>query len=156
MFAGSEHIFPTQGHGLELACGAGRSSVWLASRGLTVLGVDRDPGSITHARRTAAAYGVADRCRFELHDLDLGLPADEPADVIICHLFRDPSLDHQILDRLKPGGLLAIATLSEVGFGPGRFRAKPGELSQCFSQLHPILSGEGSGRAWLAGYKPHS
>ena len=52
-------------------------------------------------------------------------------------------------ERLRPGGLLAICVLSEVGATPGRFRAAPGELRTAFSTLDEIAAGEADGQAWL-------
>ena len=72
-----------------------------------------------------------------------------PADVVLCHKFRDPRLDQAIIGRLAPGGLLAIAVLSEVGAAPGPFRAVAGELSAAFADLDEIAAGEGDGCAWL-------
>ena len=72
-------LFPTSGHALELACGRGTTSVWLAVRGLDVLGVDVSPVALSQARDLAARFRVSGRCRFETADLDLGLPAGPPA-----------------------------------------------------------------------------
>ncbi|VEG47501.1 methyltransferase [Mycolicibacterium chitae] len=142
-------MFPTTGHALELACGAGAASVWLARRGMTVHGVDISGVAVDQARDLAARTGVGDNCRFDVVDLDDGLPAGPPADVILCNRFRDPRLDRAILDRLAPGGLFAITALSEVGAAPGRFRAEPGELTAAFAPLKVIAAGEGDGEAWL-------
>lgn len=141
--------FPTAGRVLDLACGPGAASVWLAERGLTVLGVDVSPVAVAQARRLAAETGVGERCRFEVADLDDGLPAGPPVDVIVCHRFRDPRLYPAMLTRLAPGGLLAIAVLSEVGAQPGAFRAGAGELVEAFARLDTVVGGEGGGEAWL-------
>ena len=69
--------------------------------------------------------------------------------LVLCHRFRDPRLDAQIIDRLAPGGLLAICVLSEVGATPGRFRAAPGELRTAFAALDVLAAGQGDGQAWL-------
>ena len=148
-FAPYEELFPTRGRALELACGRGRASVWLAMRGLTVLGIDISPVGIRSARDLAARSGVSDRCHFDVRDLDEGLPEGPPVDVVLCHLFRDARLDGAIIQRLAPGGLLAVAALSEVDHGPGPFRAKPGELLESFSDLEPLVAEERCGRAWL-------
>jgi hypothetical protein len=84
-----------------------------------------------------------------LVDLDDGLPAGPPIDVILCHKFRDRRLDQAIIDRLAPGGVLAISALSEVGAAPGPFRATPGELPAAFAELDIVAAGEGQGQAWL-------
>jgi hypothetical protein len=60
-------------------------------------------------------------------------------------------LGQAIVDRLKPGGLLATAVLSEVGAEPGRFRARPGELREAFGSMEILVEGEGKGMAWLIG-----
>ncbi len=121
----------------------------LALRGLRVLGLAFSPVAIGQARALARRAGVGERCRFDVADLDRGLPVGPPADVIVCCKFRDRRLDRAIVERLAPGGLLAIAVLSEVGAGPGPFRAAPGELTAAFADLEPIAAGEADGQAWL-------
>lgn len=155
-FVSGAHLFPTTGLALELACGRGRAAVWLARRGLTVTAVDVSPVAIDLAERLAAAEGVADRCRFGVFDLDRGLPEGSPVDLVMCHLFRDPRLDRGVIDRLRPGGILAIACLSEVGVGPGPFRVRAGELLEAFSDLETLGHGEGDGLAWLVARHPAS
>ncbi|OBI18539.1 MULTISPECIES: bifunctional 2-polyprenyl-6-hydroxyphenol methylase/3-demethylubiquinol 3-O-methyltransferase UbiG [unclassified Mycobacterium] len=142
-------VVPTAGRALDLACGPGLAAVWLAKRGLRVEGFDVSPVAVVQARELAERAGVSDRCRFEVVDLDDGLPPGPPADVILCHRFRDRRLDRAIIERLAPGGLLAIAVLSEVGAAPGPFRAAAGELPAAFGDLDLLASGEGDGQAWL-------
>lgn len=142
-------VFPTAGHALDLACGQGLGSVWLARRGLDVVGLDISEVAISQARDLARRSGVGERCRFDVADLDDGLPAGPPVDVILCHKFRDRRLDQAIIKRLAPGGLLAIVALSEVDAVPGRVRAAPGELPAAFAELDLVAAGEGQGYAWL-------
>ena len=142
-------VFPTAGRALDLACGQGLGSVWLAMRGMDVWGFDISPVAISQARDLARRTGVGDRCRFDVVDLDEGLPAGSLVDVILCHKFRDRRLDPAIIERLGPGGLLAIAVLSEVDASPGPFRAAPGELPAAFAELELVAAGEGEGHAWL-------
>ncbi len=142
-------LFPASGSALDVACGTGRAAVWLAQRGLQVWGLDVSPVAITQAKQAAAFHRVAERCRFDVADLDEGLPAGPPVDVVLCHRFRDPKLYPALAARLRPGGLLAICVLSEVGAAPGRFRAVPGELRTQFTGLQAIAEHEGDGEAWL-------
>ncbi|WP_458316599.1 class I SAM-dependent methyltransferase [Mycolicibacterium brisbanense] len=151
VFAPFESAFPDTGTALDLACGRGGGSVWLARRGLQVWGIDVSAVAIAQARAAAVGAGVAARCRFDVVDLDDGLPAGPPVDVIFCHRFRDARLDRALVDRLAPGGLLAISVLSEVGSSPGPYRARPGELTAAFADLEVIAAGEGDGEAWLLG-----
>lgn len=141
--------FPTSGRALELACGGGSVAVWLAQRGLDVLAVDVSPVAVADAARLAESAGVTDRCRFAVADLDDGLPAGPPVDVLLCQRFRDPRLDAAIRARVVPGGLLAVTALSEVGAAPGRFRAAAGELTGAYRGFDVITDGERDGLAWL-------
>lgn len=126
--------------------------MWLAGRGMTVTGLDVSPVAIDLATGHAAAMGVADRCIFQVMDLDHGIPPGPAVDLVVCHLFRDERLDAPIVDRLAPGGLLAIAVLSEVGAGPGRHRVPAGDLRRAFGhRVEVVTEGEGEGRAWLLG-----
>lgn len=150
-FAHVANKFPSRGHALELACGRGRGAVWLAGRGLSYCGVDVSAVAVDLARHLISEYDFSDRCRFEVADLDDGIPDGPAADVILCYWFHHPRLDEQILDRLAPGGLLAITVQSEVGVGPGEFRAPPGELREAFGQLEVLDEGEADGTAWLLG-----
>jgi SAM-dependent methyltransferase len=151
VFAPFQDFFPTRGIALEIACGQGRLAVWLAQRGMDVLGVDVCPVAIDRARRLAVASGVADRCRFDVVDLDDGLPGGPRVDLVVCHMFRDRRLDRPMIDRLAPGGILAVATLSGVGSAPASFRARRGELGEAFEQLEMIGHGEADGIAWFLG-----
>jgi SAM-dependent methyltransferase len=142
-------FFPMSGQAIDLACGRGRASVWLAARGLEVRAWDVSPVAVDLARDLARRAGLAHRCRFDVFDLDRGVPAGPEVDLVLCHLFWDPRLRDDIVGRMAPGGLLAIAVLSEVGVGPGRFRARPGELLGAFAGLEVLAEGEQAGRAWL-------
>lgn len=153
-FAEHAHRFPTTGRALEPACGTGAGSLWLAQRGLDVMGVDVSTVAVDVATDAARQLGLAHRCRFVVADLDDGLPDTPPVDLIMCHRFRDPALYEPMLDRLRAGGMLAVAVLSEVGSAPGRFRAKPGELRQAFGgRLDVLVDSERSGAAVLIGIK---
>lgn len=161
VFAPFVDTVPTYGHAVELACGRGGASVWLARRGLDVLAVDVSGEAIAAAESVAAATlaagsGAAGSCRFVVADLDSGLPDGPAAHFILCHRFRDARLDAAILGRLAPGGLLAISVLSEVGAAPGPFRAPAGELSRAFASLEIIGSGEADGEAWLFARNPRT
>jgi 2-polyprenyl-3-methyl-5-hydroxy-6-metoxy-1,4-benzoquinol methylase len=149
VFEAFADVFPTSGQALDIACGRGTAAVWLARRGMTVSGLDVSAVAIAQATDLALASGVAPRCRFVVADLDAGLPPGPPADVVLCHMFRDSRLDDDIIARLAPGGLLGISALSDVGAAPGPFRVEAGELRQAFATLDVIAAGEGDGEAWL-------
>jgi SAM-dependent methyltransferase len=154
VFSGHADLFPVTGSALDVACGTGRAAVWLGRRGLEVSGLDVSAVAVNRARQSAVRHGVAERCRFDVADLDGGLPPGPPVDVVLCHRFRDPGLYPALAGRLGPGGLLAICVLSEVGADPGRFRAAAGELEAAFTGLETLAAGEGDGQAWLVARAP--
>lgn len=49
---------------MDLACGKGRHSIYLADKGLDVTGLDLSPKNINHARRLSH-----DQLRFDVHDM---------------------------------------------------------------------------------------
>jgi 2-polyprenyl-3-methyl-5-hydroxy-6-metoxy-1,4-benzoquinol methylase len=63
------------GKALDLGCGEGQDSVWLAQLGWTVIGVDMSPGAINEARRLAAATGAA--VVFDVADLSDWQPVSQ-------------------------------------------------------------------------------
>ena len=80
----------------------GTPSIWPAGKGSVRvartprhgrLGVRRLSGGHRQGRDLARRSGVGDRCRFVVVDLDNGLPAGSPVDVILCHKFGDRRLD---------------------------------------------------------------
>ena len=149
VFAPSADLFPASGQALEIACGRGLAAVWLARRGMDVVGLDISPVAVSQADELARVAEVATRCRFVVADLDDGLPEGPLANVVLCHKFRDSRLDSGLMSRLAPNGILAVSALSEVGASPGPFRVKPGELRRAFGALEVIAEGEDAGLAWL-------
>ena len=156
---GFEHLLPTTGQAIDVACGAGGGSVWLADRGLAVLGVDASPVAIEHATALAASAGLSAQCRFEVVDLDNGLPDGAPVDLVVCHRFNSPAIDAAMLTRLVPGGVLAVTVLSEVGAEAGRFRVAAGALLDRFAHADVLAHREADGEATVivrsAGPEPH-
>ncbi|MGB3481044.1 MAG: methyltransferase domain-containing protein [Mycobacterium sp.] len=139
--------FPTTGHAVDVACGRGLTAIWLARRGMSVTGYDVSPVAIAAATELAAQCGVSQLCRFQVVDLDDGLPPGRELDVIVCHKFRDHRLDRPMLVRLAAGGLLAISALR----GAGAFRVADGELEEAFADLAVTASGTADDTAWLLG-----
>ncbi|MEZ0340828.1 cyclopropane-fatty-acyl-phospholipid synthase family protein [Mycobacterium sp. pV006] len=147
-------VFPRTGTGLDVACGRGGAAIWLAQRGLTVHGYDVSAVAVSQARELAQLAGCAERCHFEVVDLEAGLPPGPPAGVIVCSRFRDARLDDVLIARLAPDGLLAVSALSEVGANPGRYRAARGELTRAFARLEVLAAAEADGLAWVLARKP--
>jgi hypothetical protein len=115
--------------------------------------VDVSTVAIAIARDLADRRGLSARCRFDVIDLDDGLPEGPAVDIVLCHLFRDARLDGPIVERLAPGGLLAVAVLSSTGCRAGPYRSSLNELLSSFRPLRVLVSGDADGKAWLLGRK---
>jgi 2-polyprenyl-3-methyl-5-hydroxy-6-metoxy-1,4-benzoquinol methylase len=95
---------------LDIACGEGRNSVFLAQYGFEVTGLDiSDVGLGKAARRAADAGVVVD---FQQVDLD-GYRFTEQFDLIINFNFLLRGLIPEEAGALSPGGLLIIDTIME-------------------------------------------
>lgn len=101
---------------IELGCGTGRNTSWLAEHAATVLAVDISEGMLRQAR----AYVKSPRVRFLQHDICSTLPvADASTEAVIATLV----LEH--VERLNP-------ILTEAA----RVMRQGGDLFLC--ELHPM------------------
>ncbi|HEX4816102.1 MAG TPA: FAD-dependent oxidoreductase, partial [Nonomuraea sp.] len=64
----------TPGRALDLGCGEGADSIWLAGRGWRVTATDISRTALARAARRAEAAGVADRVEWQRHDLGTSFP----------------------------------------------------------------------------------
>jgi SAM-dependent methyltransferase len=127
-------LLPTSGRCVDVACGSGATSLWLARRGLHVTALDLSDVALGLLTAAASASGLSARIETRTVDLDHGLPDDlSELDLIVCQRFRDPTLYGAMVDRLRHDGLAIVTVLSSVGVDdPGAFHADPGELTGAF------------------------
>lgn len=110
------------GRALDLGCGLGRASLFIAGLGWEVDAVDFVPAAVAEARVRAEAAGVADRIRFhqgDIANLDfLDGPFDLALDVGSMHSLDEVELGTYhagLLRLLAPGAVyLLFAHLQEV------------------------------------------
>ena len=150
---------PTTGRALDIACGLGRNSSWLARRGLHVTAVDGSIVACDQLGTRAASLGLPIDviCRdLQRQELPTG-----PYDVVIDTLYLQRSLCPRIEEILTPNGLLLFATYLERGVearAPTRFGLKPNELASIFPRLERLAYEEhdDAERPWagLAAHKP--
>jgi SAM-dependent methyltransferase len=101
---------PVAGRALDLACGGGRNTVFLAQRGLHAVGIERSRVALEQGRELARQKKVTvDWVQADLQNFAL-----PPAtfDVIVCSYYRDPAMYVLIRESLRPGGVLFYETFS--------------------------------------------
>ena len=98
------------GKALDLACGAGRNTIYLAKQGYEVDALDISEAALhvlsTEARREEVALLINAR----LTDLDGYIPPKEMYDLVIMMNFLDRGLIVRAQEGLKPGGLFIVET----------------------------------------------
>ncbi|QXE90727.1 class I SAM-dependent methyltransferase [Geomonas subterranea] len=119
---------------LDLACGEGRNSIYLAQHGFIATGVDISPRGLERARRRAAEVGVA--VEFIEADLDCWRPQGE-YHLILNFNFLMRELIPSLMEALVPGGVLLMETILDAPGMPGEHRKdfllQPGELGRIFA-----------------------
>ncbi|MFB0626184.1 cyclopropane-fatty-acyl-phospholipid synthase family protein [Streptomyces sp. AB3(2024)] len=109
------------GRALDLGCGEGGDAIWLARRGWRVTGTDISGVALERAAEHAAGAGVADRVRWERHDLAESFPAGEFDLVSACFLHTLGEFPRERILRtaaaaVAPGGVLLVA--GHAGWAP--------------------------------------
>lgn len=128
----------TPGLGLDLACGTGRNTLFLAASGWRVVAVDGSAVALERVRAEAARRGIGQRIETVHADLETDPPgfAIEPARYdLVCdvHFLHRP-LFEAIRTGVRPGGRFVAAihvagTEGETGGNPA-FTLAPGELRE--------------------------
>jgi len=118
----------TPGRALDLACGLGRHSRWLAARGWEVTSVDLVP----------AWDGVIQA------DLEQGEFAIVPGawDLIVCWLYWQENLLPAIARGVRPGGVVALAGKTTGRFSTSleRYRAVFGGWAELASDENELFA----------------
>ncbi|MCX5198130.1 class I SAM-dependent methyltransferase [Streptomyces sp. NBC_00249] len=101
------------GRALDLGCGEGADSVWLARQGWRVTGTDISGVALERAALHAAEAGLADRVEWQRHDLAESFPEGEFDLVSACflHSFGDfprEKILRAAVTAVAPGGVLLV------------------------------------------------
>jgi len=132
---------------LDVACGRGRNSLFLAERGHHLTAVDSSEEGLAQLSDIAQERGLT----IDTRCLDLeATPALPRAayDLIIDFFYLYRPLFPTLMDSLRPGGVLVVRTFSSAGDFPGRprhpeFVLAPGELPAIFKGWDILLHEEG-------------
>jgi chemotaxis protein methyltransferase CheR len=100
-------------HALDLGCGEGGDSLWLAEQGWTVVAVDISTTALDRAHAAAESRGLAAQIDFQSCDLSTGFPAGS-FDLVSAQFLHSPvemdrpALLRRAADAVAPGGSLLI------------------------------------------------
>ncbi|HEX9187113.1 MAG TPA: class I SAM-dependent methyltransferase [Vicinamibacteria bacterium] len=106
---------------LDLGCGTGRHSLWLAGRGAAVTGVDFSEGMLEEARGKPGA----DFVRFLAHDLHQPLPFEDGtfdrvvSGLVLEHLKELDPFFAEARRVLRPGGRAVLSAMHPAMFLKG-------------------------------------
>ena len=93
-----------RGRALDVACGAGRNSLFLAEHGYAVEGIDISSVALERARNAADERGLS--VDFAQMDLEADLPAERRYDLIVMVRYTHPVLVAELVELLNDGGYL--------------------------------------------------
>ncbi len=105
-------------HALDLGCGTGEDSLWLARRACRVTAADGSPAMLEKVTAKAARLNLAHRVRTMCIDLNASVDAEPPAgrpfDLVLSNFGAIncvddlPALGRKLGAWLKPGGVVAL------------------------------------------------
>jgi tellurite methyltransferase len=154
-------FLPHGGLALDLACGYGRNTLYLARQGLAAIGVDRSMEALKAGRKAAARSNL--KASFVQADLTRFVLPINAFSVMICFKYRNRNLYPSIRAALRPGGLLVYETYTSLHQNYGHKPLNPAhlleanELLQAFGDWEIIFYREvwiGRGVASLVARKP--
>jgi SAM-dependent methyltransferase len=130
------------GKALDVACGAGRNSMFLAQAGFNVDAIDISPAGLHKARQQARSQGL--NINWIEHDLDQAFQFDTDYDLIIVMWYVNLALVTRLCDCLAAGGYLLceehlITDQDVIGPNSTNYRVAPGCLREAVLGLDVLL-----------------
>lgn len=108
-----KHLLPGSGKALDLACGTGGNSLFMANKGLTVTAWDIS--DVVIGKLAAIAEQAAMKIDAETRNVEKNPPDADSFDVIVVSRFLYRPLCPFISNALRSGGLLFYQTFSKAG-----------------------------------------
>ncbi|NOQ77547.1 MAG: methyltransferase domain-containing protein [Methylococcaceae bacterium] len=134
----NQHLLPSQGTALDLACGQGGNARLLAEAGLDVLAWDISSVAIEQLRDFTALNSLS--IDAQVRDVLESPPKANSLDVLVVSFFLDRALFPKLIEALKPSGLVFYQTycqdkVSELGPKNPEFLLADNELLALFSPM---------------------
>lgn len=130
-----------RGRALDIACGMGRDSIYLAQHGFRVYGIDFSAIALREAQRRARDAHVSTRVSFVVADLTQFAFPRAYYDLVIGFAYWEPALKSALREAVRPGGFIVYETFNiwwkwtrpDVD---ERFLLRPGELHAWLRDWH--------------------
>ena len=150
----NNEILLSGGRALDLACGLGQNSIWLARLGYHVIGIDVSGVALSAALSRARKLHLPDRPVFVQMDLAQWSLPPNMFDLICVFRFLKRRLFPEIRSGLRPGGLLFYSTrhmgiLNRQPDANQEFLLRPDELITAFSDWEIVHYEEGRENAQI-------
>jgi len=134
----NQHLLPSKGRALDLACGLGGNAKLLAKAGLDVDAWDISPVAIKQLQQEADLQKL--NINAQVHDVIEKPPATNSYEVIVVSFFLERDLCEKLMSALKPGGLLFYQTycqdkVDQTGPQNPDYLLADNELLRLFSSL---------------------
>ena len=131
----------SRGRALDIACGMGRDSIYLAREGFRVHAIDFSAVALQEAQRRARTFQVASHISFVLVDLTRFAFPRAHYDLVVGFSYWEPALKDALREAVRPGGFLIYETFNiwwkwtrpDVD---ERFLLRPGELREWLRDWH--------------------
>jgi SAM-dependent methyltransferase len=140
-------LLPKAGNALDIAMGAGRNALYLASLGFRVTGIDLSAVAVEKCRQKAERLGLP--IETLVADLERSPFPTEEYDLIVNFYYLQRGLAPQIVAALRPDGVLVFESFTidqlQFGWGPKSpdHLLHPGELRDMFPDLETLFYHEG-------------
>ena len=130
--------FPKGGSALDVAGGLGRHAIWLAELRWRVTVVDISEIAFKKAQKKAEERGV--KIEFLVRDLRTYQPEREHYDLVLVFYYLQRELLHDVVQALKPGGLLIYKSYTHEQQNFAKGPKNPVQLLKDNELLHSFPS----------------
>jgi SAM-dependent methyltransferase len=140
-----DHAIPGDATILDLGCGTGQMSLYLARADRRIVGADLTRASLKLGAAAAARFALDGRVRFVQTDLNRPALRNGAFDIVyssgVLHHTPDPRAAFARMARLaKPGGMIVLSLYNAIARIPLRVRRAVAKLSDYrFTLFDPVL-----------------